>query len=261
MPRSGDATAFALAVLRTADEHNVRYPAAAFAYYGFVAFLPLLVLAVALLGEAGVGRLDQTLPQLLTPEVQRLVYESLAVASGRAGATVFAVAVLAWSLTNMTVAFQTVVERVEGGPTRPRRVQLRNAVGILASILLTVVAVVFTERFFAVVPASPFTWARPAVLLVALTVTFLPLYYLSSQRVTDLPGALPGALTAAVGWTALVTVVQLYAADAGQYALYGVLSGIILVYTSLYVAAGALMLGVVVNVTVEERADGGEPGR
>lgn len=253
MPSRDDVVAFAVAVFRSAEEHDVKYPAAAFAYYGFVAFLPLLVLAVGLLDRAAVVRLDRSLPQLLTPEAQLLVYESLAVASGRTGATLFAIGVFAWSGANMTVAFQTIVERVEGLDGRTWGEQLRDAAGIFASLCLAVGSVVFTEGFVAARSTVPFvTWLAPGVLLVTLTLAFLPLYFISSHVVTDLVSALPGAITAALGWTSLVTGVVFYASNAGQYALYGILSGVILIFTSLYIAAAALMLGVVVNATVAE---------
>lgn len=250
-----DALEFALAVYGTAAEHDVKYPAAAFAYYGFVALLPLLVLAVALLEQAALARVQGALPQLLAPQARRLVYESLAVASGRTGATVFAVAVFVWCGANMAAAFRTIVERVEGtgADDRPNGTGIRVAAGIFASLCLVVVSVGFTEGILADRVADPVDAVLgPAVLLVLLTASFLPLYLVSSGVVTVPRAALPGAFTAAFGWSSLVTIVQFYAANAGQYALYGVLSGIILIFTSLYVAAGVLMLGVVVNATAVE---------
>lgn len=253
MPSRDDVVEFAVTVFEQTAEHDVKYPAAAFAYYGFVAFLPLLVLAVALLDQAAILRLQNSLPQLLTPEAQRLVYESLAVASGRTAATLFAIGVFAWSGANMTVAFQTVVERVEGNEARTRGAEVRAAAGIFASLCLAVGSVGFTEGFVAARATVPFVdLLGPVVLFVTLTAAFLPLYFVSSHVVTDPRSVLPGAITAAFGWTSLVTGVSFYASNAGQYALYGILSGVILIFTSLYVAAGALMLGVVVNATVAE---------
>lgn len=56
-------------------------------------------------------------------------------------------------------------------------------------------------------------------------------------------------------WTVLLTVVQIYAANASQYALFGVLSGIILILTSLYLASVILMIGVVVNTVTADTDD------
>jgi membrane protein len=251
MSHRDDALAFALAVYETAAEHDVKYPAAAFAYYGFVALLPLLVLAVALLNRTALARTEGALPQLLAPQARRLIYESLAVASGRTGATIFAVGVFLWCGANMAAAFRSVVERVEGGRVDAASVgRVRVAAGVFASLCLAVLSAGFTEGILADWIADPVgALLGPLVLLVLLTASFLPLYVVSSGLVTAPRAALPGAFTAAFGWSSLVTIVQVYAANAGQYALYGVLSGIILIFTSLYVAAGVLLLGVVVNAT------------
>jgi membrane protein len=42
----------------------------------------------------------------------------------------------------------------------------------------------------------------------------------------------------------------LYVVNAAQYAIYGVLSGIILMLTSIYLAAVVLMVGLVVNAVL-----------
>lgn len=250
MARLADVFDAALTTARVADEHDIKYPAAAFAYYAFVSFLPFTVLALAVLGERFAADVQAALPRLLTPEAQRLVRESIGTASGRTGATMLAIAVFVWSGVNMGVDFQSVIERVEGTDEQPLVEQLRDAVRILGSLSLAALAVVFTGGIFSQLSAGPLTavvWS--VVLLCVLALAFLPLYYLPSEHVTSLSDALPGAITAAVGWTVLILGIQYYAANAGQYALYGILSGVILILTSLYLAALVLMLGVVVNAT------------
>ena len=254
--RLAETVRVALTVARVADEHEVKYPAAAFAYYAFVSFLPLLVLLVALLGEPLSAEIRAEIPNFFTPEAQRLVSESLTNASGRIGATLLSIVALAWSVANMAVDFQTVVERVEETAEEPLAVQLRDAVSILGSFGLALVAIVLTGVVFALLSVDPLV-ARgwPAVLFLTFAVAFVPLYYLPSRVVTSLSGALPGALTAAFGWTVLVAAVQFYAANAAQYAIYGVLSGIILILTGLYFAAIVLILGIVVNATLTGGVD------
>ncbi|WP_226012889.1 YihY/virulence factor BrkB family protein [Halomicrobium salinisoli] len=254
--RLGDAVEFALTVVRSVNDHELRYPAAAFAYYAFVSFLPLLVLAVALLGEAATAQLQSVTPRLLTPAAQELVRDSLTTASGRVGATALAVVALAWAGANVAVDFQTVVERVEGWEEAPLTEQLRDAVEILILMGLPVASIALAGVLavpLAEIPGAVFGWSF--ALLVALTAAFLPLYYVSSHVVTTPRGALPGAVVAAVGWTALLTGIRFYAVNATQYALYGVLSGVIIILTSLYLASLILMSGVVVNAVA---ADGEE---
>jgi membrane protein len=238
----------AVTVARTAYRHDVKYPAAAMAYYGFVSLLPLAVLVLAVLGESLATELQRTTPQFLTPDAQELVYAALTAASGRAGAAVLAVVVIAWSGANVVMAFQTAVERVEERSSGPLDEQLRAAGSILGSLALAVVLIVLTSVTFALLPrGSPFAFAGHAVLLLALTVSFLPMYYVPSREVGSFSAAVPGAFTGALGWTVLLRVIQFYAANATRYAVYGVLSGVIIILTSLYLGAIALMLGLVVN--------------
>ena len=235
-------------MVRTADAHDVKYPAAAMAYYAFVSFLPLAVLVLAVVGESLATEIQSTTPQFLTPEAQQLVYEALTAASGRGGAAFLAVVVIAWGGANVVLGFLTGVERVEERESGSLREQLRDAASILGSLAIAIVLIVLTSVTFALIPrGSPFAFVGHVILLFALTVAFLPMYYVSSREVRRFTGALPGALTAAVGWTILLSVIQFYAANAAQYAVYGVLSGIIIILTSLYIGAIVLMLGVVVN--------------
>lgn len=125
---------------------------------------------------------------------------------------------------------------------------------VLASFALVVLAVVVTVAALAVLPGEwwvAYDW--PLVLLGVLTVAFLPLYHLPSRVTDSLSGALPGAIVAAVGWTFLLGGIQFYAVNAGRYAIYGVLSGVVLILTSLYLAALILMIGVVVNAALAGR--------
>lgn len=254
MPDPGDALGAVVTVARTAGEHDVKYPAAAMAYYAFVSFLPTMVFLVAVFGEGFADEMQSAIPQFLTPEARQLVAASLTTASGRTGATVLATLVLAWSASNVAVDFQTVVNRVEETAEGPLLGQLREATVVLGSLLLVLAAVVVTAVGFAVLPEGPWTtYGWPPVVLGVLAGAFLPLYYFPSEVAGSLREALPGAAVAAGGWTALLVGIQFYARNAGQYAIYGVLSGVIIILTSLYLAAMALMLGVVVNVTVSGR--------
>lgn len=238
----------ALTVARTAYEHDVKYPAAAIAYYGFVSLLPSLVLVLAVLGEPVAAQIQRTTPRFLTPEAQQLMDEALTTASGRTGAAALAVVVIVWSGTNVVLGFQTAVERVEERDGDPATGRLRDAASILGSLGLATVLIVLTSVTFASFPTgSPVGFVGHGVLLVSLTVAFIPMYYVPSRVVPALSAAFPGAFTGALGWTVLLVAIQFYAVNAAQYAIYGVLSGIIILLTSLYLGAIALMFGLVVN--------------
>jgi membrane protein len=260
---------FVLVVAHEATDQEVKYPAAAIAYYGFVSVVPLLLLVIAvggtLLGPDVLDALDEFTPQYLTPDARRLVGEAVVAASGRTGAVVLAIGVIAWSAANAAIAFLDTIERVESVDDRSILGQLRDATVVLASLALAALATVATSLVVAVlsvVPLGPLSPAAtlyaPIVLFALLTLAFLPLYYVPSRVVTTPLGAMPGAATAAAGWTLLQIAVQFYATNAGQYALYGVISGIIVVLTALYAAAIVLTLGAVVNATLSGVGEVGE---
>lgn len=253
MGRLADAVGLAATVAERAYACEVKYPAAALAYYAFVSFIPVLLLVFAFLGEQFATRIYTETPQFLTREAQRLVYEATTTASGRAGAGVLAVLVLAWSATNVVIGVLAVVGRVEDAPSHPLGTQLREATVILTSFVLAIVAIVATSVFFPLPPDGPlFGLVGFVVLFAALTGAFVPLYYVPSIRVSSPTAALPGALTAGFGWTVIHTGVLFYAANATQYAIYGVLSGVIIMLTSLYIAAAVLLTGIIVNATLAE---------
>ena len=256
MKRLSHAFEIALTVGRMAKEHDIKYPAAALAYYAFVSQIPLLMLVVAVISDRLAGWIQTTTPDFLTPDAQQLLSDALVTASGRAWATVLAVGVLVWSGANVVIGFQTVVNRVEHASRGSLRSQLRDSSSIIGSFSLVIVAIILTNVIFALLPIGRvLSYSKPFVQFGTLTVAFLPLYYAPSRVITSLTGALPGALTAAVGWTVLLTVISFYAANAAQYAIYGVLSGIIIILTSFYVGAIILMIGVIVNTVIADTDD------
>ncbi|SEO40760.1 membrane protein [Halogranum amylolyticum] len=236
------------AVARTTIEKKIRYPAAALAYYAFVSFVPLLVLVFAVVGERVAVELSQTAPQFLTPPVRELVYQSITTANGRTGAGLLAVLVIGWSSTNFVGDVKTVVDRIEGDDEGNLGEWLRDAVVILGSIGLAAVAIVATSILFALPPAGLAVEVAAFLgLWLTLAATFVPLYYVPSRAVTSPTAALPGAVVTSFAWTTLHTFLHFYSVNAGQYAIYGVLSGIVILLTSLYLAASALLTGIVVN--------------
>jgi membrane protein len=249
----------AITVVRVSTSNDIRYPAAALAYYSFVSLLPLVVLTLAVLGTPVATEIQAATPRVLTTEARELMYQALTTATGRAGAALLAAVVLLWSAANITTGFLTIVERVEGQDDRSIRRQFRDSLAVLTSILLAIAALLVVGALFPLIPAQENTvYIGFLALPFALTAAFLPLYYVPSRVVTSVRGALPGAVSAAIGWTVLLAIIQLYATNAARYAIYGVLSGIIIILTALYAAGIILMLGVTINVLVTGDGEFGE---
>jgi len=71
MKRLGHAVEVALTVGQMAREHDIKYPAAALAYYAFVSQVPLLILVLAVVSDQLVGQIQTTTPDFLTPGAQQ----------------------------------------------------------------------------------------------------------------------------------------------------------------------------------------------
>ncbi|MEF8828285.1 MAG: YihY/virulence factor BrkB family protein [Haloarcula sp.] len=256
MARGAEWVATAKTIASIAYESDIRYIATSLAYYAFISLMPVLLLGFIVFGRQLAGVISASDAQFLTPDTQQLVYEGLTTASGRTAATVLSVVVLAWSGANVGVGFLTVVERIEAVTEQPLKRQVYDAVIVLVTLLATVLVIIVQSVFLALFSTGLLSvLAGFGFLFVALTVTLLPLYFVPSRVANTPQDALPGAITTAIGWTVLHAAIQFFVANAGQYAIYGVLSGLILILTTTYVAAVVLMVGVVVNAVLATDTD------
>lgn len=239
----------AVALLRVAYDRDVKYPAAALAYYAFVSLVPILMLSIAVFGSGLGARIEAAMRLYLTPPARELFMEAIVSVSGRTGGVLLSMAVLVWTGWNVTIGFQTVVDRIERVDEDPQASRLLRGTVILASLVLAGAVIVATSvislRMLDGIVINVFL--AGVALLAALTGIFLPLYYVPSRTLMSLGEAAPGAFVAATGWTVLHVFMRLYVDLAPQYAIYGTLSGVLLLLTSLYVAAMLLTFGVVVN--------------
>lgn len=256
MSRLAEWLAFAKTVTKVMYDPEIKYPAAALAYYAFVSFIPLLLLVLAVFGRQVAVEVYSRLPRFVTPNTQQLIYESLTTASGRTGAAVLAIVVLAWGGANVAAGFLTVVRRVEALTGQPLFRQVRDGAVVLGTLTLAMLAILLVSMLLTVFSAG-FVGVLTGfvVLLVVLTVTLVPLYYVPSRAMASPSSALPGALATAFGWTVLHAAIRVYSANAAQYAIYGVLSGIIIILTAIYLAAMSLMMGAVVNAVLATDGD------
>lgn len=250
MPRPDTAVETVRAVAASSYEHRIQYPAAALAYYAFASLLPLLVLLLVAVGKPIVEPVRNATAHFLTPQAQQLVSRALSNSTGKAGATLFAVVILVWNAANVTAGFETVVARIEDAAHESAGGRLVDVLAVLGSVGLSVAAVVAASTLFVLLPSAVPAAAGLGFLFVSLSVVLFPLYYVPTSELPSPTAALPGAVTAALGWTALLAILRFYIANAAAYAVFGVLSVVLLVLTSLYLAAVVLMLGFVVNATL-----------
>ncbi|WP_336036095.1 YihY/virulence factor BrkB family protein [Halobacterium yunchengense] len=264
MTRIGTAASVARAMAARARDEQVTFLAAAVAYYAFVSLIPLLTLAVVAvtaldgveLVDAFVGSLDQ----YLTPSGEAAAREALTSARGRTGATAVSLLFLTWSGLKLFRGLDVAFAQIYGADdAKPLPEQVVDAVVVLATLPLAIAAAV------AVTVAVPYLDVLPVVdvasvlaLPVALTVVFLPAYYVFPDVETTVGDALPGAVVAAVGWTLLAQGFRVYVASVGGGEVYGILGGALLVVTWLYFGGIVITLGAVANAVLSGRPDDDE---
>ena len=239
---------------------QVTFIAASLAYYAFVSLLPLLLLAVAAASLFGGQELaDAVAVQVsatLGEQAGALVVDALTSSAGRGGATVISLLVLLWSglklFRGLDVAFATVYRVPQpGGLLRQLLDGLTALVAVTVGVVLTVVVGAAIARVESVLPFVPLVnVVGTLVLVLSLTLSLFPLYYVLPDEPVRAREALPGALFAAVGWTALQTGFRVYAANAATYQAYGVLGGALLLVTWLYFGGLILLIGGVLNAVL-----------
>lgn len=242
----------AVAVRRVAAEAEVSFVAAALAYYAFVSAVPLVVLgltaATAVGGDALADRLVGLVAGVLAPAGETLLRQALTSRAGVGGVTVVGLVVLLWGALKAVRAIDRGFSRVYGRRGSPSAVRsVVDALVALSGVGLAMSAVLVIGAVVAWLGGAAVGAVGNGLLLLTLVAAFLPLYYLLPDADLTLREAVPGAVGAAVGWTALGAAFQLYAAIAPGGSVYGLLGGVILALTWFYVGALVLLLGAVVN--------------
>lgn len=258
LARIGAAVSVARTVARVAKEEEITFLAASVAYYAFLSLLPTAVLALVVASVVGGETLAATVlaasGEFLTPSGQEVLIEALESDQGRGGATLLGLVVLLWGVLKVFRALDIAFSKVYGVDVVPTLVDqvidslvVAVSVGFSFALMFAVGALVAAADIEVVLQV-----ASVLFLPLVLTVAFLPIYYRFPDTPVSLREAVPGAVFAALGWTALQAGFQLYAAGASHNA-YGLVGGVLLLVTWLYVAGAVVILGAVVNVVLAGR--------
>ena len=250
-----------------AKEQELTFLAAAVAYYAFVSLIPAavltLIVATTLGGEQLATVLLESTSQFLTENGQAVLETALTASEGRGSATVLGLAFLLWGTLKMFRALDTAFGDVYGTESQDTLIDqlidsLVVVVGIGASMaLMFALAGAFAAFNLGIVVEALGVLTLP----ILLTVAFLPIFYRFPDTAVTVREVLPGAAIAAFAWTAMQAVFQLYASVASTSA-YGIVGGVILLVTWLYLAGAVVILGAVINVVLADNrmpgAEGGE---
>ena len=262
LSRLRSAAGTAKRVAAVAQQEEVTFLAAAVAYYAFVSLIPAVVLALVVATTFGGERLAtmvlQSASQFFTESGQDVLLTALTASEGRGSATVVGLLFLAWGSLKGFRALDSAFANIYGTEQRNSLLdQLIDSVVVVVGIGLTMALMFVMAGLLALLNLGPVVEILGVLALpILLTGAFLPIFYRFPDTAVTVREVLPGAVVAAVGWTAMQAVFQIYASVASTSA-YGIVGGVILLVTWLYISGAVIILGAVVNVVL---ADNREPG-
>ncbi|WP_372912996.1 YihY/virulence factor BrkB family protein [Salinigranum sp.] len=264
MQRLSDSVDIGKQVTEEFTEKNVSFMAAGIAYNAFVSLAPLLVLLLLVASIVG-GGLQSRLVTVAEASLPRPIADAVGqifAADTATGVSVVGLVVLLWGtlkiFRGLDTAFSEIYETDEGDSFVD---QLVDGSVVLVSLVVSVVATVaVTTLFSAVESRIPLLGTlTPVVLAVGLVVAFTPMYYRFPDAELGWRDVLPGTVVAALGWTALQGLFQVYLLfkSGGSGGFFG---GVILVVTWLYFSGLVLLVGAVLNAVVSGHASGAAGG-
>lgn len=242
-------------IIEIVREENVPFMAASIAYYAVASFVPLLLLAVALLSVFGATEtLVGALRSMLSESGSDVLNRVLSDMSGHGVAGGIGLVLALWSgskiFRGLAIAFDEIYMQESDLSLVDQSKKSLLVLGTLLAgfVLLSALGVALT---FVDIPLLYPTLVGNVLAVVVLGVAFLPVFYIMPPVDVTVQHALPGAIVTAVGWVLLQVGFYYYTGTAGTYAAYGLLGAVLLFITFLYLGAIVLLVGVAVNVALD----------
>ena len=256
---AGSRLADARAVVDVIRTREVTFLAAGISYYTLVSLVPLLVLALVVATLLGgpelTARVQDLLNEYLLPAGSGLVEEALADQTSQGGLGVVSLTLTVWGALKVFRGLDKAFTTIYGTGEHGLLSQLKDGTVALVSMGVGLLGVVALGTVIALIDLPGAALVAPFVLLAGLSLAFLPLYYVYPE-VPDFSAreALPGAVVAAVGWTALGTFFGVYADVAGG-SVTGALGALLLLVTWFYLSGVVLLSAAAVNVVLGGRVN------
>ncbi|RZV08163.1 membrane protein [Natrinema hispanicum] len=249
------AVPFAKSVVTGIQEKNVTFMAASIAYQAFVSLIPLLVLLfflVSFVGNEGLATQVSSMTEGFLPESGQVMLEQgIEGSTGSVGTSIIGLVALVWGSLKIFRGLDTAFSEIYT-PTAENSLvdQVRDGAVVFGAIIVALIAAAATTVVFAFFPDSLFIGLlNPLLLVVGLTIAFLPMFYFFPDIDLSVREVLPGVIVAAVGWAALQSLFQVYVAISSSSDSAGPIGAIILLLTWLYFGGLILLVGAVVNAT------------
>lgn len=263
-PDVDDAASFGKKVLREAKVEDIPMLAASLAYRAFVSLIPLLALlflAAAVVGDEALAQqvLQFTEGFLPAPAQDMLRGYIVGEASvGLTGAGLIGLVTLVWGAFKIFRGLDKSFSEIFDTESKNSFVdQLKDSAVVLVSLAVAIVAAVAATTVFAVSRIPFIGLLSPLFLAIGLTIALFPIFYEFPDLDLSWKEVVPGVVIAAVGWTLLQILFQVYLSLTGQVSTASIIGAVLVLLTWLYFSAVVLLVGAVVNaVIVGQRATG-----
>ena len=249
------AVPFAKSVVAGIQEKNVTFMAAGIAYQAFISLIPLLVLVfflVSFVGDEALAQQVSSTTEGFLPESGQIILEDgIEGDTGSVGTSIIGLVALVWGSLKIFRGLDTAFSEIYASTEENSLVdQLQDGAVVFGTIGIALVAAAMTTIAFAFFPNIPFLGVlNPLLLVVGLTIAFLPMYYFFPDVDVSAREVLPGVIVAAIGWAALQALFQIYVAISSSSESAGPIGAILLLLTWLYFGGMILLVGGVVNAT------------
>ncbi|PGF14781.1 hypothetical protein CP556_00705 [Natrinema sp. CBA1119] len=249
------AVPFGKSVVAGIQEKNVTFMAAGIAYQAFISLIPLLVLVfflVSFVGDEALAQQVSSTTEGFLPESGQIILEDgIEGDTGSVGTSIIGLVALVWGSLKIFRGLDTAFSEIYASTEENSLVdQLQDGAVVFGTIGVALVAAAMTTIAFAFFPNIPFLGVlNPLLLVVGLTIAFLPMYYFFPDVDVSAREVLPGVIVAAVGWAALQALFQIYVAISSSSESAGPIGAILLLLTWLYFGGLILLVGGVVNAT------------
>ncbi len=238
-------------MIRLARKKRVDFIAGGITYYEFFAIVPLLLLTFIFLSTVGgedlaVGIL-LSIGAFLPPAGEELIREILQQDAGRT--SIIGLLILLWASLQLFRSFNIAFDQIyETEHAETLMEEIEDAIVALATVSIAILITVAAAAFIHTFPGAQTTgllWTT--VQITGLTLVFIPLYHVFTEKQYSLRQLLPGALVAGAGWTFLQSMFHLYTQMVGG-SLYEVFGGILLLVLWMYIGNILILFGGVVNL-------------
>ncbi|MEO9176133.1 MAG: YihY/virulence factor BrkB family protein [Gaiellales bacterium] len=250
------------AIIRNFFADRCTHLAAMVAYYALLSLLPLLAIALALIGVFGqpndkstlIHELGRIFPGTSVANLVELVrgLQRNATALGALGG-----ASLVWTSLGFLSALESALNIIYGVPNRPfvrQKLLVFTLVGsglvlVIVSLIAATAAQTFLDEHASGLLHQP-VWSVTSALVISTTVAFgftFTVYRLLPNTLVSSREVLPGTIVATILLQASFTVLPIYLKFASTLPALKAFGGIVLLLTWLYLMGNIVMLGAEIN--------------